>query len=111
QRAVATALTAELEGLRRTLNNTAETISPEGYLKPGEQVQVPDLAQSILIMPEVVSKLGLLDETIIRVVVDAYNTVKEYPARLLLLGGRPGVTPDNFRRWCSLQINWCPSLS
>jgi hypothetical protein len=102
QRAVATALKAELEGLRRTLNDTAETISQEGYLQPDEQVQVPDLAQSIRIMPEVVSKLGLLDETIISAVLDAYGLVDEYSAKLVLLGGRPGVTPDNFMRYVAL---------
>jgi hypothetical protein len=71
QRAVAAALRAELEGLRRTLSDTAEAVSQEGYLEPDEQAQVKDLAQSILIMPEVVSKLGLFDGTIISAVVDA----------------------------------------
>src|SRR5262245_17797794 len=47
QRAVATALRTELEGLRRTLSDAAETLSEEGYLQPDEQIQVPDLAQSI----------------------------------------------------------------
>jgi hypothetical protein len=71
-------------------------------LKPDEQVQVPDLAQSIRIMPEVVSKLSLLDGKIISAVVDAYSMAEEYSAKLLLLGGRPGVTPDNFRRYVAL---------
>jgi hypothetical protein len=102
QRAVATALRAELEGLRRTLSDAADAVSQEGYLKPDEQVNVPDLAQSIQIMPEVVSKFGLLDGTIISAVVDAYGMVEEYSAKLLLLGGRPGVTPDNFRRYVAL---------
>jgi hypothetical protein len=102
QRAVATALRAELEGLRRTLHDAAETVSQENYLQAGEQVQAPDLAQSIRIMPEVVSKLGLLDETIISAVLDAYGMVDEYSAKLLLLGGHPGVTPDNFRRYVTL---------
>jgi hypothetical protein len=78
QRTVATALRAELEGLRRTLNDAAETVSQESYLTADEQVQVPDLAQSIRIMPELASKLGLLDEKIINAVVDAYGMVEEY---------------------------------
>jgi hypothetical protein len=102
QRAVATALRAELEGLRRTLSDAAEAVSQEGYLKSDEQINVPDLAQSIQIMPEVASKFGLLDGTIISAVVDAYGMVEEYSAKLLLLGGRPGVTPDNFRRYVAL---------
>src|SRR5262250_663885 len=61
QRAVATALRAELEALRRTLKDNAESMSQEDYAKPDENVHVPDLAQSIRIMPEVLSKLGLLD--------------------------------------------------
>jgi hypothetical protein len=105
QRAVATALKAELEGLRRTLNDAAETISQEGYLQPDEHVQVPDLAQSIRIMPGVISKLGLLHETIISAVLDAYGLVEEYSATLVLLGGRPGVTPDNFMRYVALPPN------
>ena len=103
QHAVATALRTELEGLRRTLNDNTETVKQEGYLKPGEQINVPDLAQSIRIMPEMVSKLGLLDESIIRAVVNAYGMMEEYSAKLLLLGGRPGVTPDNFRRYIALS--------
>jgi hypothetical protein len=103
QRAVTAALRAELEGLRRTLSDAAETLSQEGYLQPDEQVQVPDLAQSIRIMPQVVSKLGLLDDgQIIGAVVNAYSMAEEYSAKLLLLGGRLGVTPDNFRRYVAL---------
>jgi hypothetical protein len=102
QRAVATALKAELEELRRTLNDAAETISQEGYLQPDEQVQVPDLVQSIRIMPGIVSKLGLLDETIISAVLDAYGLVEQYSAKLVLLGGRPGVTPRQLHALCGV---------
>ena len=64
---------------------------------------MPDLAQSIRVMPEVVSKLGLLDETTISAVLDAYGLVNEYSAKLVLLGGRPGVSPDpSFRRYVAL---------
>jgi hypothetical protein len=103
QRAVATALRTELEGLHDTLKNNAEIMRQEGYSKADEQVHVPDLAQSIRIMPQVVSKLGLLDDgQIIGAVVNAYSMAEEYSAKLLLLGGRLGVTPDNFRRYVAL---------
>ena len=103
QRAVGTALKAELEGLHRTLNDATATISQDGYLQPDEQAQVPDLAQSIRVMPEVVLKLGLLDETTISAVLDAYGRVNEYSAKLVLLGGRPGVSPDpSFMRYVAL---------
>ena len=103
RRAVGTALKAELEGLHRTLNDATATISQDGYLQPDEQAQVPDLAQSIRVMPEVVSKLGLLDETTISAVLDAYGLVNEYSAKLVLLGGHPGVSPDpGFMRYVAL---------
>jgi hypothetical protein len=102
QRAVATALRAELEGLHRTLKENAETLRQDDYVKADQQVNVPDLAQSIQIMPKVVSKLGLLDGRIIDAVITAYGVVEAYSAKLLLLGGRPGVTPDNFKHYVAL---------
>jgi hypothetical protein len=102
-RAVAAALRAELEGLRGTYDANAKAMSQEGFLQPDEQIQVPDLAQSIRVMPEVVSKLGLLDETTISAVLKAYGMVEEFSAKLLLLGGRSGVAPDNFRRYVALN--------
>ena len=105
QRAVATALRAELEALRRTLKDNAETMSQEDYAKPDEYVHVQDLAQSIRIMPEVLSKLSLLDGKTIGAVVDAYGMAEEYSAKLLLLGGHLGLTPDNFRRYVALPSN------
>jgi hypothetical protein len=105
QRAVATALRAELEGLHRTLKENAETLRQDDYVKADQQVNVPDLAQSIQIMPKVVSKLGLLDGRIIDAVITAYGVVEAYSAKLLLLGGRPGVTPDNFKRYVALPSN------
>jgi hypothetical protein len=48
-------------------------MSQENYAKADEQLHVPDLGQSIRIMPEMVSKLGLLDGKTIGAVVDAYS--------------------------------------
>jgi hypothetical protein len=87
------------------LKHQAETISQEDYAKPDEEINVPDLGQSIRIMPGVISKLGLLDEKTIGAVVAAYAMAEEYSAKLVLLGGRPGVTPDNFRRYVVLPSN------
>ena len=67
QRAIATALRAELEGFHRTLKENAETLRQEDYVKADQQVNMPDLAQSIQIMPKVVSKLGLLDLSLIHI--------------------------------------------
>jgi len=105
QRAVASALRAELEGLQRTLKHQTETVRQEDYAKPDEEVNVPDLGQSIRIMPEAISKLGLLDAKTIGAVVEAYAMAEEYSAKLLLLGGRPSVAPENFRRYVVLPSN------
>jgi hypothetical protein len=81
QLAVATALRAELEGLQRTLKHQAEIVSQEDYAKPDEEVNVPDLEQSIRIMPEALSKLVLLDGKTIGAVVEAYAMAEEYSGK------------------------------
>jgi hypothetical protein len=91
EKKISESLRAELEGLRRTLKDNAETMSQEDYAKPDECVHVQDLAQSIRIMPEVLSKLSLLDGKTIGAVVDAYGMAEEYSAKLLLLGGHLGL--------------------
>ena len=56
-------------------------------------------------MPEAISKLGLLDGKTIGAVVAAYAMAEDYSAKLLFLGGRPRVTPDNFSRYVGLPSN------
>ena len=110
QRAVAIALRSELEGLRRILNDNAEDVKQKG-LKPDEELLVADVASAIRIMPEMVSKLGLLDgTTIISAVVKAYSVVEEYCVRLLLLGGklREDLTPH--RKLVALPPRNVPDL-
>jgi hypothetical protein len=65
----------------------------EDYAKPDEELHVPDLGQSIQIMPEAISKLGLLDGKTIGAVLTAYAMAEEYSAKLLLLGGRLRTGP------------------
>ena len=48
---------------------------------------MPDLAHSIRIMPEMVSKFGLLDEETIDQVTNAYLAVEQHSEQLLLLYG------------------------
>src|SRR5436190_7878115 len=105
QRAVASAVRAEFEALRRTLKDNTETMRQKDYAKPDEVVNVPDLGQSIRVMPAVIPNLGLLDGKTIGVVLAAYAMAEEYSAKLLLLGGRAGVSPDNFRRYVVLPSN------
>jgi hypothetical protein len=80
QRAVAIALRSELEGLRRILSDNAEDVKQKEP-KPDEELLVADPASSIRIMPEMVSKLGLLDGAIISAVVEAYSLVDELNTR------------------------------
>jgi hypothetical protein len=88
QRAVATALRAELAGCRAILVQNAETLKKPGYLVPEENFLMADLAHAIRILPHMIPKLGLLDEETIDRVTNAYLALEEHGARLLLLGGR-----------------------
>src|SRR5262245_42464481 len=86
QRGVATALKAELAGCRRALLLNAEMAG---------SFVTPDLTYSIRIMPEMVSKFGLLDEETIKSVANAYLAVEEHGEQLLLLHGARLVDPEH----------------
>jgi hypothetical protein len=86
-RSVATALQAELMGLHRTLIDNAKGLkeAPADFL-------VPDLKRSVVVFPELLSKLGFLDVETIRSVIDAHIVVRQYADTLTLLGGQRGST-------------------
>jgi len=86
QRAVATALRAELAGFRRTLLTNIQELKKTGST-PGARV-MPELVQSIRIMPHMIPKLGLLDEETIDKVASAYSAIDEHGDMMLLFGGR-----------------------
>jgi len=84
-RALAVALRAELAGKSRNLRDNAKRLEEqkgEGYLL------VPDLAQSVRIMPSLTDKLGLLDEETIVAVLDAYVVMEQYCGQLIIRGGK-----------------------
>jgi hypothetical protein len=86
RRSVATALRAELAGIKNTLIENSEKLShaqehPGGFL-------VPDLGRSIRIWPHMIPKLGLFEQAAIESVTDAYLAVEQHGERLILLGGR-----------------------
>jgi hypothetical protein len=91
QRGVATALRAELVGCRQALLTNAEKMNKDG--RAGFFL-MPDLAHTIRIMPEMVSKFGLLDEEAIDKVSNAYFAVEQYSEQLLLLHGARLVDPE-----------------
>jgi hypothetical protein len=84
-RAVAVALQSELRGFHRTLTTNALELKDV----KGDFV-VPELGQSIRVMPEMLSKLGHLNEDTIRLVIDAYLIVEQYGGHLILRGGKRG---------------------
>jgi hypothetical protein len=93
-RAVAAALRAELAGRARSLLDNAkrlEEIKSESFV-------VPDIAQSIRILPDLTGQLGLFDGDTIEAVIDAYVVIEQYCDRLILSGGQlmPGL-PDGRR--------------
>jgi hypothetical protein len=113
QRAVATALRAELVTLSLSINSNSETLKKEGYLKPDEGFVAPDYSHSVRIMPEMVPKLGLLDQETIESVVDAYVVLEGFYERLILVGGRLEehlTAPHGHRRLVAFPTGKAPSV-
>jgi hypothetical protein len=106
RRAVAAALRAELAVLDDNLQSHAETLKGLDALKdPDEGFNVPDLSQQVRIMPEMVSKFGLLDRVTIQRVIEAYGLVEEYYVKLLILeGGKVRVDLSSGGR----RVVWLP---
>jgi hypothetical protein len=77
-RTLAVALKAELAGLKQSLIENADGLekSSDGFL-------VPDIATSVRIMPEMLSKLGLLDPDTVQKVVAAHGVLERYAEHCL----------------------------
>jgi hypothetical protein len=90
--ALASTLYAELQGIHRALVENAEHLQKKP--PPDQDVVVPE--PSIKLLPETLSKIGLLRSETIRKVMDAYVLTEQYLAQLILLGGtlQPGM-PEN----------------
>jgi len=83
RRGVATALHAELASVVKTLERNAEE------LKTGEEQDfiMRDIAQSIVVWPEMVSKVTLFDTQTIQKVIDAHIVIEQYREQLTIRGG------------------------
>jgi hypothetical protein len=81
QRALANALRAELAELHRALVLHSKNLSKLEM----SHFLMPDMAQSVRIMPDMVSKLGLLDPETIESVITAYSALEGYGELLLAL--------------------------
>src|SRR5436309_2500129 len=116
QRAVATALRAELAGCRQALLSNSELLKKEGYLTPDMNFMTPDLVHAIRIMPHMIPKLGLLEQETIEKVANAYLAVEQHGDTLLLFRGRlvnpEGVSParTGSRRLVSLSADKAPQV-
>jgi hypothetical protein len=104
-RAIAVALRAELKGRAQSLLDNAERL--EGGVKSDSFV-VPDIAQSIRVMPNVTGKLGLLDEDTIKEVLDAYVVNEQYFDRLILGGGKLMENMSGNRRLVLMRAESAP---
>jgi hypothetical protein len=93
--ALASALYAELQGLHRAYVENAQHLTDH---KPDEDggFMVPD--PSVKILPEMISKIGLLRADAIRKVMDAYVLTEQYLDRLILLGGQLQTNMPEERR-------------
>jgi hypothetical protein len=69
-------LRAELAVLNDSLQSHVETLKGLDALKNSDEgFNVPDLGQEVRVMPEMVSKFGLLDRVTIQRVIEAYDLV------------------------------------
>ena len=80
--AVASALYAELQGLHRGLVKNIETLTD---MQLNKAFLVPE--PSMKILPEVLSKIGLLRSETIHKVMEAYVLMEQYVGDLILIGG------------------------
>jgi hypothetical protein len=106
RRAVATALRAELAVLNDGLQSHVAILKGLDASKdPDEGFNVPDPGQQLQVMPEMVSKFGLLDRATIQSVIEAYGLVKEHYGKLLILeGGKARVDLSSGGR----RVVWLP---
>jgi len=88
-RTLAVALKAELVGLKQSLIENADDLE-----KGSGEFQVPDVATSVRIMPEMLSKLGLLDPDTVQKIISAHGVLERYAEHCLRMGGVMIETPS-----------------
>jgi hypothetical protein len=84
--ALASTLHAELLSIHRTLVENAQHLTDKPPNPPVEGFVVPE--PSMRLLPEILSKIGLLHSDTIRKVMDAYVLTEQYLEQLILLGGK-----------------------
>jgi hypothetical protein len=90
---MAVALRTELASIAWILEENAKDLA-----ESKSDFTVPDVDHSVRVMPQMISKFGLLDADAIRKTIHAYILVEQYCERLLMLGGiLSDVTPRHRR--------------
>jgi hypothetical protein len=83
---VAAALHAELSSIETTLLGNVQHLIDNPPEEGGGFV-VPDVMHSSLVLKDMLAKIGLLDRSTIRKVIDAYILLGQYLEGLILVGG------------------------
>jgi hypothetical protein len=81
-RTLAVALKAELAGIKQGLVENADDLEKgsEGFL-------VPDISSAVRIMPEMLSKLGLLNPQTVQKVIASHGVLERYAEHFVRIGG------------------------
>ena len=95
--AAATALKAELTGIKQALLQNIANTEPQRP-PPGGGYYVPDLSQGIRVYPHVLPKIGLFDSGTINIVLVAYAVVEQHCEVLAAWGGTQAANAPIGRR-------------
>jgi len=99
-RAVATALRAELIRQSRALLANVKELEKS---TPERDLIVPDIAQSLQVLPHVTDKFGLLSGQTIEAVIDAYIVIEQYWSKLIIDGGEAIQMSSGGRRYVKID--------
>jgi hypothetical protein len=79
-RTLAVALKAELTGIKQSLIENADGLEEKANSR---DFAIPDIATTVRIMPEMLSKLGLLDPATVQKVIAAHGVIERYAEHCL----------------------------
>jgi hypothetical protein len=101
--ALATTLKAELESIHKTLTDNAKSL----MAKPPQGLDagfiLPDIVNSIKVLPHLLPKIGFLSPPTVRSVMDAYIFAEQYYEKIFLLGGHNKEKTSQDRRTAYLD--------
>jgi hypothetical protein len=88
-RSICGALAGELTGIRDAFNNMAKKSEENADKASAEwdSFLIPDITLGVRVMPQLLSKFGLLSAHTVRQVIEAYVHIEQFRATLLMAGG------------------------